>query len=496
MTFIWSNHPKIIEINTLPWLDFLTRKHKTRITLSNIPEEHLLFWQKYFDGIWLMGIWERSPKSKNIALEHKGLIKEYKEVLSDFKAEDVFGSPYSVYDYNVDKSLGGNKGLKDIHIRLREKDLNLILDYIPNHLAVDHKWISQYPEMFIQGTKEDLKKHQYEYFKSNNTILAHGKDPNFPPWTDTVQINAFSKKAREKSIEILDYISNFCEGVRCDMAMLLLNDVFRSTWKNKVEEIPEIDYWEHLIPKIKEQNSEFKFIAEVYWNMEWELQKQGFDYCYDKRLYNRLLHEDPISIKNHLQADLSYQQKLMRFIENHDEKRILDVLGEQKAIAAAFIILTLPGAKLIHEGQMKGYKIKLPVQLKRHPLEEKNESLYTYYLNLLDLISLKTILEGTWKLCDVFSIDSHNNTNINLIAYTWFTNKLRIVLVTNYSQIRSQGHVYIPDLKYNEKKWKFKDLLTQQEFKYEGKNLQNYGLYVDLKPWNSHFFNICRQTKK
>ena len=176
-------------------------------------------------------------------------------------------------------------------------------------------------------------------------------------------------------IETISEIAEQCDGIRCDMAMLLLNNVFERTWGARAGEKPVNDYWTAIIPAIKEKHREFKFIAEAYWDLEWELQQQGFDYCYDKKLYDRMEHGDPESVRQHLLADFCYQQKMVRFIENHDEPRAAGSFSSGKGRAAAVAILTLMGAKLLHEGQFEGRKVRLPVFLGRRPDEPVDHDL-------------------------------------------------------------------------------------------------------------------------
>jgi hypothetical protein len=114
-------------------------------------------------------------------------------------------------------------------------------------------------------------------------------------------------------------------------------------------ERPANDYWTTLIPAIKAKHREFKFIAEAYWDLEWELQQQGFDYCYDKKLYDRMERADAKSVRQHLLTDFSYQEKMVRFIENLDEPRAAATFSPGKERAAAVAMLTLMGAKLLVE---------------------------------------------------------------------------------------------------------------------------------------------------
>ncbi|TFG19296.1 MAG: alpha-amylase, partial [Promethearchaeota archaeon] len=416
----WTKHPRIYEINTWPWLQKASEDYGHRISLENVPIDLIDKNLRKFDVIWTMGVWERSPKGREIAIRHEGLQEEYQKALRYFGTDDVIGSPYAVYYYHVDSHLGGNEGLTTFREDLAERNIKLMLDYVPNHVAIDHLWTLEKSDMFMKGTLEDLMTKPYEYFSIGQKVYAHGKDPNFSPWTDTIQINAFSNEAREKTVNTLLSIADICDGVRCDMAMLVSNEVFVKTWGSKAGEVPDTDFWEYIIPKVKEKNPEFKFIAEVYWDLEWKLQQQGFDYTYDKRLYERLLNDDAPKIKDHLQADWDYQCKLLRYIENHDEERVINLLGEDASKAAAVLIMTLPGARMIHEGQMEGNEIRIPIQLGRFPTENRNNELYKFYEYLLDNLPAKDFNDAEWKMCEVDSIN--DNSYLNVISYVWSLN--------------------------------------------------------------------------
>jgi glycosidase len=386
--------------------------------------------------------------------------------------------------------MGGSEGLESFRNDLAERNISLILDYVPNHVAIDHLWTLEKSDVFIKGTLEDLMQKPFEYFSVGKDIYANGRDPNFPSWTDTVQINAFSPEAREKAINTLLTIAKQCDGVRCDMAMLMTNKVFQKTWGDKAGTEPEIEFWEVIIPAIKDKFPDFKFIAEVYWDMEWELMQQGFDFCYDKRLYERLANENAEKVLEHLQADWDYQKKLVRFIENHDEPRAVSVFGEEASKAAAMIALTLPGAKLIYEGQMRGYETKLPVQLGRNPTEDDNLDIMEFYEKLLKAIPGKEFNNGQWSLCKSLQVGEDNYSNKNIIAYQWWNDTKRRIIIVNYSLRFSKAHIQIEGINYGNSKWRFTDLITQAQYSYFGDNLSKNGLYVELNPWKGQIFKI------
>ncbi|MFX1379716.1 MAG: alpha-amylase family glycosyl hydrolase [Promethearchaeota archaeon] len=487
----WINNPKILEINTFPWLFSLSEIFNTQINLKNIPEQIFNKEIKLFDAVWLMGVWERSPASKKIALELPDLLEEYHKILHDFRDEDVIGSPYSIYYYHVDKNIGGIDGLKKFRENLAEKNIKLILDYVPNHVSIDSLWTFE-PNLFIRGSLEDLMVKPYEYFSIGRQVFAYGRDPNFDPWTDVIQINAFSSEARNKAIETLLNIAELCDGVRCDMAMLMTNRVFSQTWGEKAGVIPDKDFWEEIIPAIKKKYPDFIFIAEVYWGMEWELQQQGFDFCYDKRLYERLIFENINAIKDHLKAEWVFQSKLLRFIENHDESRAIEKFGEEKSLAAGLIALTLPGARLIHEGQLYGYKIKLPVQLRRQPIEEINIQVLKFYQNLLTAIPSQEFKNPNWSLCEVIPIVDEDDSSLNIISYLWWIGSSYRLIVVNFSPNYTKAHVKIRPFHFDTFKWRFTDLLDNRVYTYNGEDIYKYGLYIELDAWKGHIFKISK----
>jgi hypothetical protein len=372
----WPPNPSIYEINALVWLGELSRKYGTAITLASVPRtewDGLAGWK--FDAVWLMGVWERSPTSVQIAREHPGLQEEYRRALPGYTDDDVAGSPYCVRRYEVDTRLGGREGLAAARQALANRGMRLILDFVPNHTARDHPWVDEHPEYYVPGTPDCS-------FAHGGRLIALGRDPYFPPWTDVAQLNAFDPSQRQAALETLMEIAGQCDGVRCDMAMLVTNEVFARTWGKTP---PQTEYWRGIIAAVREHNPEFLFIAEAYWDMEWTLQHQGFDYCYDKRLYDRLINGDAASVRAHLGADISYQKRLIRFLENHDEPRASAVMPGDRHRSAALAVATLPGAKLWHEGQFEGRRIKLPVQLARRPEEPVDEDLRAFYGELLQL---------------------------------------------------------------------------------------------------------------
>ncbi len=486
----WPRHPKILEVSAWPWLSSLSSKYGYQVTLANIPKSEFEEEIGRFDMVWLMGVWERSPRGRDLALNHPGLREEYRRVLHDFHDEDVVGSPYSVHRYRVDPRLGGPKGLAAARAQLAERGLGLLLDFVPNHLAVDHDWVTDHPSFFIKAAKEEQQARPNEFFRAGDELIAHGRDPYFPPWTDTAQINAFSQEARRALGSTLMDIAKQCDGVRCDMAMLVTNEVFSRTWGKITGPPPAEDFWQELIPHVRDRFPSFIFIAEVYWDMEWELQQQGFDFCYDKRLYDRMAHENADEVRAHLTADLDYQEKLIRFIENHDENRAAVVFAE-RALAAGVLALTLPGAKLVHEGQTRGHRNHLPVQLGRRPSEQTDEKTADFYKRLMEIVSSRDLCEGTWRLSEL-QTEIPIEQQRQLVSYTWALTDTMTVVIINFGAHPVQGRVRIKGLSFPPGRYRCTDRLQDVSHSLLGKELEKEGIPLKLTPWSAHIYCIQR----
>jgi hypothetical protein len=488
---LWSRHPAIFEINTWAWLSGLKRQYGDLVTLDSVPPQE---WDAIgglgFDAVWLMGVWERSPAGIAIANRNQSLLDELHKVLPDFALQDNVGSPYCVRNYSVDPHFGGPRGLKIARSELARRGMRLLLDFVPNHVAPDHPWVSEHPEYFIRGTAEDLRRDPASFLKSGQFVFACGRDPYFPAWQDVLQLNAYHPGLREAVRDTVLSIAAQCDGVRCDMAMLMLSKIVERTWGLRAGQQPETEYWMNLIPAIKRIYPDFIFIAEAYWDLEWELQQKGFDFCYDKRLYDRLEQGDAEGVRLHLGAEAAYQEKLVRFLENHDERRAAAVFPPAKERAAAITTYTQLGAKLFHEGQIEGRQIRVPVFLGRRPDEPVNAEILAFYRTLLKAISNPVFRGGQWSLCPRIGWPD-NQSFRRLVAWNWTSQADRYIIVVNLSEQAAQGRVQIPWDDARDKTWRLTDSFSGVVFDRCGTEMHDAGLYVDLPAWNFHFLQ-CR----
>ena len=399
------------------------------------------------------------------------------------------GSPYCVRRYVVDRHLGGPEGLARAREQLAALGLRLLLDFVPNHVAPDHPWAKEHPEYFIQGTDEDLQRDPSSFIALGESVIARGRDPYFPAWADVVQLNAFAPGLRAAATDTLHTIASQSDGVRCDMAMLLINQIFRRTWGERAGPEPPEEYWSKTISLVKESHPDFLFVAEAYWDLESNLQQLGFDYCYDKRLYDRLKHETAESTRLHLTASLDYQSRLVRFLENHDEPRAAATFFPEKHRAAAVATVTLPGMRLLHEGQFEGRKVHLPVFLGRRPEEPLDQGIQEFYQSLVAVLRNAPSMAGEWRLlqCEGWP---DNPSNQNIVAWLWKNNASHRLVVVNLSDQRSQGRVAIPGARGEDREVRMINAPSAEVFVRSWTELLDPGLFVDLPAWGFHILDF------
>ncbi|MGB2578388.1 hypothetical protein AAIR98_000307 [Elusimicrobium simillimum] len=480
-------NPHILEVNTGVWLKLLSDRYAKPMTICHVPDECLDEIKAMgFDAVWLMGVWQKSPKAQEIARANEEINRAVSYIFPDYKKEDIKASPYSVYAYTVDSEIGTEEGLKDLKRRFNERGIALLLDFVGNHLAIDHPKTLTDPDLFINtGTNPPTTDPDLFFKTENGYYIAHGRDPFFPPWTDTAQLNYFNPKTQDYMMEVLKKIMTFCDGVRCDMAMLSLNKVQKDTWwKFLGGQEPGEEFWTRAVREAREINSDFIFIAEVYWGLEWEIQEMGFDYTYDKVMYDRLRFSSAENIKGHLGAEHLYQMRSIRFISNHDEESAMQAFGRDKALAASTLIATIPGARMFFCQQLYGYKHHLPVQYVGYTGEADAE-LFNFYTRLLSLINHPSFHGGQWTIKNLTSVND-SETHKNILAWTWIQGMEHKLVVINYSGEQSIGHMTL-------NKHKFKTIaedLQGLEITESADELYKNGLTVDLKPYESRIYSL------
>ncbi|HEU5165806.1 MAG TPA: alpha-amylase family glycosyl hydrolase [Chitinophagaceae bacterium] len=484
-------YPSLYQINTRVWITDIATRIGRSATLDDIPDNELdQLTEMGFDWIWLLSVWSTGVVARTISRNNPEWRHDFETTLPDLQEQDIAGSGFAITGYYVHPDLGGNEALKRLRERLQKRGLKLMLDFVPNHMAPDHPWVSDHPDYFVPGTENDLEKNPQNYTRIKNGkddfVLAYGRDPYFSGWPDTVQLDYSNAETVEAMSKELLRISSQCDGVRCDMAMLILPEVFEKTWRRKAQ-----PFWSIVIKKVREKNPGFLFMAEVYWDMEWTLQREGFDYAYDKRLYDRLCEGHANVVREHFYAGLDYQDKLARFLENHDEPRAAATFDDKNHKAAAVITFLSPGLRFFHQGQFKGRKKRISPHLVRAPHEPINTDLQNFYLKLLDLLKKPIFRNGKWSLPECRKAWEGNYSSDSFLAFSWEENNAnRIIVCVNYSSQSGQCYILLPFPELADKQWKIDDLMNDACYDRDGNDLLNRGLYLDMSAWHYHVFEI------
>jgi len=486
-------YPALYQINTRAWLTERSRGLGRPATLDDIPDAELdRVAGMGFDWVWLLSVWRTGPAGQRVSRDNRDWRREFEETLSDLREEDIAGSGFAITGYTAHPGLGGDAALARLRERLRTRGLRLMLDFVPNHTGLDHPWVEDHPEYYVSGTELDLQRAPQNYTWAKRTrgdlLLAHGRDPYFPGWPDTLQLDYGNPATQEAMIGELLKIAGQCDGVRCDMAMLVLPDVFERTWGRRAP-----PFWPTATRRVRERVPSFCFMAEVYWDLEWTMLQQGFDYAYDKRLYDRLREGHARPVREHFHARLDYQNKLARFLENHDEPRAAATFSPGVHEAAAVITFLSPGLRFFHQGQFQGRNKRISPHLSRGPDEPIDQKLAQFYDRLLAVLRQPAVRQGQWQLLQCTSAWDGNWTWDCFLAFAWQgPGGERLLATVNYAPNQSQCYLRLPFTDLANGQWRLEDLTGDATYDRGGNDLQARGLYLDVPPWQTSVFSLTR----
>jgi Alpha amylase, catalytic domain len=419
---------KLYQIHTR---DFLFKISPTA-KLKDVP---VGFWQdlklKGINQIYLLGVWSVCDFAHNLAK------KSYITTAS----QTTVGSCFSIDDYTIDPIIATEQEFLDFKKMINGLEMNLVLDFIPNHFGCSTPLLDSNPEVFLKTTQPDLDS-QF-WFDHNGIKFLYGKDPNFGSWHDTVQVDYSNPKTHAFMKQKLEYIATMCDGVRCDMSMLVESEIFQRTWSNLLQrELPPYSsFWQTVIPKIKNLYPNFIFIAEVYWEMEKQMIGSGFDYVYNKSFLDYLIHQDYAK----LQANLRYfnVDHCVYFLENHDENRSASTLEKSKISLCVVLLCFLGGIQFFYDQQWQGQSVRNPIQILESQTTQTNLKIELLYKNLLEYTQQSVFEIGKTKIMDTPFAD--------LVAIIWEYKDQKTCVFINFGETKRQM-MYQPQNQYVEQK--------------------------------------------
>ncbi|HWF39269.1 MAG TPA: alpha-amylase family glycosyl hydrolase [Candidatus Acidoferrales bacterium] len=497
--FPLRRHPHLYEINTWAWLEQLSARAGRQIGLRNVPDSE---WDSFarlgFDIVWLMGVWQRSPKSREVALADPRNMLPYKLALPDWSPSGVVGSPYAVKQYVPDTRIGTWDDMDAAREKMRARGMALFLDFVGNHTALDHPWTAEHPEFYVQGSAKDFENDPGGFFRADSNkgvvYLAYGRDPYFPPWMDVAQLNHFSLEMRAAEIGELRNIARHCDGVRCDMAMLHLRDIFGGIWGRFLGgmKAPQTEFWADAhcaVPRLV-------LLAEAYWGTEQRLLDLGFSFVYDKGLYDAVRDANAGEVRSRLSADVKQQSHFARFLENHDEARSVDLFGRQRLSSVATLMGTLPGMRFYYQGELEGCIPHLPITLRTQSEKPPDGFYVNIFEKILTITKHMVFHEGDWRLLD--TSDAGDSSFGNLVVYEWLSatgsssTLTHKVIAVNLRDTASQAWVHFGASLDGAEEYIFYDQLHDVRYPRKGSELLEHGLFVRLEGFQAHLFDVTR----
>jgi glycosidase len=484
-------YPSLYQINTRVWLTALGRALGRAATLDDVADSELdRLAALGFDWIWLLSVWQTGAAAQRISRGHAPWRREFEDTLPDLRDGDIPGSGFAITAYTVHAGLGGDAALARLRMRMHQRGLRLMLDFVPNHVAPDHPWTDEHPGYFVHRGEADFahapQNHIRVATKNGPLLLAHGRDPYFDGWPDTLQLNYGHPPLQQAMSGELQRIAGQCDGLRCDMAMLVLPEVFERTWG-----LPAEPFWPNAIAAVRRAQPDFLFMAEVYWDMERALLAQGFDFSYDKHFYDLLRAGEAGPVRAHLGAGLDVQGHLVRFLENHDEARAAAIFAPPEHAAAAVLTYLSPGLRFFHQGQFEGRRKRISPHLGRGPDEPADAQIALFYERLLRLLRHPVLRDGQWTLLECAPVGQDHAGAQAVIASHW-AHPLQepLCVVVNYTSRRGRAVVRPPLPEGPGRTVRFEDRLAPEAFDRPVDDLLHRGLELDLPAWGVHVFAI------
>jgi hypothetical protein len=198
-------------------------------------------------------------------------------------------------------------------------------------------------------------------------------------------------------------------------------------------------------------------------------------------------------VREHFLAGLDYQNKLARFLENHDEPRAAVTFSPDVHQAAAVITFLSPGLRFFHHGQFQGCKKRVSPHLVRAPEEPLDDRLEQFYDRLLAVLRRPIVRQGQWQLLECMPAWEGNWTSDCFLAFAWQgTDGERLLVTVNYAANQSQCYVRLPFSDLGGRQWRLRDLIGDAIYDRQGNDLQARGLYLDEPPWQARVFLLTK----
>jgi len=412
----WMPRLVLIAKNAYVWLDQLSRKHRRPIAhLDEIPDEEFDTLARWgVTGLWLIGVWERSPASQRI-----------KQLMGNTEA---VASAYSLYAYRVADDLGGEAALQNLKARAWQRGIRLASDMVPNHMGIDSEWVINHPDWFValdyspfpayRFNSPDLSHDErvgifledHYYTRSDAAVvfkrvdrwtgseqyIYHGNDGTSLPWNDTAQLNYLKPEVREAVIQTILHVARQFPVIRFDAAMTLAKKHYQRLWfpepgaggaiasraehgltREQFDRLMPIEFWREVVDRVAVEAPDTLLLAEAFWLMEgYFVRTLGMHRVYNSAFMNILRDEENAKyrrvMKNTLEFDPEILKRYVNFMNNPDERTAVDQFGKgDKYFGVCTLMATMPGLPMFGHGQIEGFAEKYGMEFRRALWEEQ-----------------------------------------------------------------------------------------------------------------------------
>ncbi len=405
----WMPNVVLLAKMVYVWLGQLSKKYDLEITrLDQIPDAELdLLAEWGVTGLWLIGLWERSPASQHI-----------KQICGN---PEAISSAYSLFDYAIAADLGGEEALWRFKEKALKRGIRLASDMVPNHTGLYSKWIIEHPDWFVQldyppypayrftgvdlSSNPDISLHiedgywerrdaavvfkHYDHRDGRTRYIYHGNDGSSTPWNDTAQLNYLIPEVREAVIGTILHVARMFPIIRFDAAMTLAKKHYQRLWfpqpghggiasrpehgmtRSEFDAAMPEEFWRQVVDKIATDAPDTLLLAEAFWLMEgYFVRTLGMHRVYNSAFMNMLKLEENAkyrqTIRNVLEFNPQVLQRFVNFMNNPDEKTAVEQFGkESKYIGAAVLLVTMPGLPMLGHGQIEGFHEKYGMEYKK-----------------------------------------------------------------------------------------------------------------------------------
>jgi glycosidase len=485
----WMPRVVVMAKNVYVWMDQLSKKYQRYIrTLDQIPDEELdLLAQWNFNGLWLIGIWERSGASKKI-----------KHIMGNI---DAVSSAYSLYDYQIANDLGGEEAYNNLNSRAKTRGIRLASDMVPNHTGIYSKWVIEHPDYFIQTNYSPFPGYSFTgadlsddstvqiriedgYWRKSDAAVVfqridnnsgevryiyHGNDGTNMPWNDTAQLNMTRLDVREAVIQKIMDVARKFSIIRFDAAMTLTKRHFSRLWfpepgrggdipsrvdhamtKEEFDSTFPEEFWREVVDRINTELPDTLLLAEAFWLMEgYFVRTLGMHRVYNSAFMHMLMKEENAKYRDLISNTLEFEPEILKryvnFMSNPDEETAIKQFGvDDKYFGVCILMVTLPGLPMFAHGQIEGYTEKYGMEYQRAYYHEvPNQWLIDrHQREIFPLMKKRYLFSQVINFWLFDFIENNGSVNENVFAFTNSNYGERALVLYNNKYGNTSGRIF------------------------------------------------------